>query len=77
MHLCHIHEFLDSVQDDRTFLESVQYGNLLQVFTNVIRMKQFSGYIIIKDIKFSSPVEYFHIQIKIEPKSVKTRIYVY
>ena len=32
---------LRPVQYDRTFLDSVQYGNLLNVFTNAIWMEQF------------------------------------
>ena len=40
---------LRPVQYDRTFLDSVQYGNLLDDFTNAIWMEQFSGYIISKN----------------------------
>ena len=38
--------FLRPVQYDRTFLESVQYGNLLHVFTNANSRERFPGYII-------------------------------
>ena len=41
---------LRPVQCDRTFLDSVQYGNLLDVFTYAICMEQFSGYIINSNI---------------------------
>ena len=38
---------LRPVQYHRTFLDSVQYENLLHVFTNANSMEPFSGYIII------------------------------
>ena len=38
--------FLRPVQYDRMFLDSVQYENLLHVFSNANSREQFSGYII-------------------------------
>ena len=38
--------FLRPLQYDRTFLDSVQYENLLHVFTNANSMERFPGYII-------------------------------
>ena len=42
--------FLRPVQYHRTFLDTVQYENLLHVFTNANSMEPFSGYIISKII---------------------------
>ena len=43
---------LRPVQYHRTFLDSVQYENLLHVFTNANSMEPFSGYIIINHTAF-------------------------
>ena len=47
---------LNSVQYQRTFLNSVKFGNLLNVFNNANWTGQFLGYIIIMNMVFQSKI---------------------